>query len=130
MDRRALLAAGLAAAGALAMGSQALPQPRPPGLEVLEPLYAVNASARRLTIRVGTRGCTAKDDFSFLVDRRPGEPPQIAFGRRRAEDCRPRKARLRQVDIAFTYEELGLEPGAPVVVLNPIAHPAPGKPAG
>jgi hypothetical protein len=116
----------LAATGAFSVGLRSAgAQPRPPGLEVLEPLYGVSASARRLTIRVGTLGCATKDDFTFLVDRRPGEAWQIAFGRRRAEDCRPRKSRRGQQDIAFTYEELGLEPGTPVVVLNPLAFSAP-----
>jgi hypothetical protein len=129
MHRRVFLAGVSALVGVLGSGSGASAQTRPAGLDVLEPLFAVSASARKVTIRVGTRGCTVKDDFAFLVDRRPGEAPQIAFGRRRAETCRPAK-RGRQLDIAFTYEELGLEPGAPVVVLNPIAYTAFGKSAG
>jgi hypothetical protein len=124
MHRRALLACGLilAAAGWTSWPhAEAMAQP---GLEILEPVYAVIATPAGLMIRVASRGCTTKPDFTFYVSRKP-EGVSVAFGRRSAETCKPTKA-PGHVDLTFSYAELGVGADTPLSVLNPIvAAPLP-----
>jgi hypothetical protein len=70
-----------------------------------------------LRIRVASRGCAAKADFVFRVDRKAGHAV-VAFARRRVETCRGAKG---AADLVFGYEELGLASGERIVVANPIA---------
>jgi hypothetical protein len=86
----------------------------------LEPLLAANAGADGLTIRVTSKGCSAKGDFVFRVDRKAGHV-LVAFARRRLETCRgsPTTALL-----TFSYAELGVVPGERVVIANPITPSA------
>ena len=122
MTRRFLMLA--AAAGVLSACATTPPPilaPAASPLAELEPLYAVEAGRREVTIRVRSFGCTAKDDFAFFVERQ-GQAVTLAFGRRRLDVCR---AAPRPVALTFTYAELGLSPREPVFLLNPIL-PVPG----
>lgn len=83
----------------------------------LEPLAVVDA-AGALAIRVRSKGCTAKADFVFRVDRKAGHAV-VAFARRRVETC---KGPMGLADLRFSYEELGLKPGEPVVLANPTLY--------
>jgi len=119
MQRRALLLGVVTlAAGGWAGGPRA--EPEPPDLAALEPLYAVFAAPQGLTIRVASQGCTAKADFAFYVDRKPGGGAAIAFGRKSLDICKTAKAGG-HADLVFSYAELGLSADAPLAVLNPIA---------
>jgi hypothetical protein len=81
----------------------------------------MQAGREGLTIRVRSGGRTAKTDFTFYVERR-GAAPTVAFARKQVDTCRP--AAAGQAEVAFSWAELGLAPGAPVFLLNPVA-PAP-----
>ena len=119
MNRRGLLLGALVlAAGGWAGGPRAETTSQP-GLEILEPIYAVIASPRGLTIRVASKGCTGKADFAFYLDRKPGGAAAVAFGRRRVEMCKPAKT-SGHADLVFSYAELGVNAGEPLSVLNPI----------
>jgi hypothetical protein len=117
MHRRALLGGLAAICCGAAVPRAETPSPPTADLALLEPLYAVNASRAGLTLRVASRGCTTKADFSFYVDRR-STVPTIVFGRKRVDACKA--DRVGGVDLAFSYAELGLSPEEPVVVLNPV----------
>jgi len=82
----------------------------------LEPLLAAEAGPGALTIRVSSKGCAARADFVFRVDRKAGHAV-VAFARRRLETC---KGPTGVADLAFSYEELGLTRGERIVVANPI----------
>ena len=82
----------------------------------LEPLLAAEAGTEALTIRVSSRGCAAKADVVFRVDRKAGHAV-VAFARRRLETC---KGSAGWADLVFRYEELGLTRGERIVVANPI----------
>ena len=82
----------------------------------LEPLAIVETGADSLTIGVRSEGCAAKTDFVFRVDRRAGHAV-VAFARRRVETC---KGPVGRVNLRFGYDELGLQPGEPVVIANPL----------
>ena len=90
--------------------------PRGP-LAELEPLAAAGTGQDGLTIRLASRGCTAKPDLAFYVERRAGTV-SVAFARRQVDTC---KTAPGEAEIAFSWAELGLEPRTPVFVLNPIA---------
>lgn len=83
----------------------------------LEPLAIVETGADALTIGVRSRGCAAKADFVFRVDRKAGHAV-VAFARRRLETC---KGPVGQGTLKFGYDELGLTPGEPVVIANPLS---------
>jgi hypothetical protein len=103
----ALLAAGCATRPSLVMSDETWPE--------LEPV-AVTAGHDGLTVRVASKGCAAKADFVFRVDRAGGKTA-LAFARRRLETCR--FGEVGTVDLAFTYDELGLKRGERFVVANP-----------
>lgn len=119
MTRRFLM---MASVTALLAGCTTTPPPpilAPLGapLAELEPLYGAQAGRRDLTITVASNGCTTKADFAFYVERK-GEAVTLAFGRRPVESCQREAAG--HVQLSFTYAELGLAPGDPVFLLNPL----------
>jgi hypothetical protein len=82
----------------------------------LEPLLAANAGPDALTIRVVSKGCAAKADFVFRVDRKDGHAV-VAFARRRLETC---KGAAGSTELRFTYDELGLTHADRIVIANPL----------
>jgi len=86
----------------------------------LESLLAVEAASDVLTIRVASKGCTAKADFVFRVERRD-DHALVAFARRRVETC---KGPAGSATLTFGYAELGLTPGERVVIANPVLSPS------
>lgn len=88
------------------------------GMVELEPLLAASVSADSLTIRVVSTGCTAKESFSFYVEREAGRHA-VAFARKTLDRCR---AAPRPVELSWTFAELGLPKGAAVAVVNPLSE--------
>lgn len=86
----------------------------------LEPLLAAKTGPRVLTIRVASKGCAAKADFVFRVDRKGGHAV-VAFARRRLEVC---KGPTGAAELRFTYDELGLTHADRIVIANPITPSA------
>lgn len=126
MNRRWVLL-GLLGVAACATTPTRLPPPRlltPAGatLPELEPLHLAWPTEEGLIIRVASKGCTAKADMRFYLERPTGGgPARLAFGRARVDAYRiPPGSAAGQVDLAFTWSELGLPPGSQVVLLNPL----------
>jgi hypothetical protein len=94
-------------------------------LAELEPLYSATAGREGLTLRVASNGCTARPDFAFYVERRGGGAT-LAFARKHVDPCK--SFAMGKAEIAFTWAELGLDPKAPVFLLNPVtAWTGPGS---
>jgi len=85
--------------------------------EALEAVRKVDFDGQRLNVVVGSNGCT--ETSSFEVKIKDGEPAELTLTRRTPDLC---KALVPEgVTVSWTYAELGLEPGQPVRVLNPIS---------
>lgn len=69
-----------------------------------------------LVVRVDSNGCTSASDFELAVT--DGEPAEVTLKRTKPDNCRALLAE--GVELRWTYADLGLEPGAPVRVLNPL----------
>ena len=115
MNRRLFLLASLALGGCATMAPQPAGPPQP--LAELEPLYSAVAGRDALTIRVNSNGCTAKADFTFYLERRGGTA-SLAFARKRVDTCK--SFAMGKTELEFSWAELGLDPHAPVFILNPL----------
>lgn len=124
MNRRAVLIAGT-----LLLSGCATLRPAAPvgaGFELLEPLYAASAGRDALAISVASNGCTTKADFAVYVEKTPAGP-RVAFGRRTVDRCR--SFAQGQIELTFTWSELGLDGRTLVFVANPlVAWTGPGRP--
>jgi len=120
---KAILAAGLAApllAGCVIYSNEAGENVRvnvtrddgPPA----EPIRAARFEDGALVVRVDSNGCTQASDFELSVT--DGSPADITLRRVKEDLCR---ALVRDgVELRWTYSDLGLEPGAPARILNPL----------
>ena len=69
-----------------------------------------------LVVRVDSNGCTQASDFELAVT--DGAPADITLRRVKEDLC---KALVPDgVELRWTYADLGLEPGVPARVLNPL----------
>ncbi|HVI34072.1 hypothetical protein [Phenylobacterium sp.] len=117
MNRRVFVLAALALGGC-ATAPRTVVGAGGAALAELETLQGARAGREALTIRVASRGCTGKADFAFHVERKGGAVT-LAFGRRRLDPCRSLAGGT--TELSFTWAELGVPPGARVVLLNPLA---------
>lgn len=85
--------------------------------EPLEAVRRVDFDGQRLNVVVGSSGCTEASSFEVRI--KDGDPAELTLARRSPDLCRaiaPDGA-----TVSWTYAELGLEPGQPVRVMNPIS---------
>jgi hypothetical protein len=115
MDRRLFLLSALALIGcaasppAVRAADRALPE--------LESIYRAEARREGMVISVASNGCTQRADFTFHVEK-AGETTTVAFARKRLDTCN--SFAMGRMDLSFTWEELGVAPRTPVVLLNPL----------
>lgn len=82
----------------------------------VEPLRAAAIGGDTVMVRVGTNGCTRKSDLVPEV-RRTFEGAHITLVRIRADTCDSAEADA--IELRWSFEEMGLEPGTTVRLTNP-----------
>lgn len=91
-------------------------------LEPAPPPEAVRAARfdnGRLTVRANSNGCTSASDFEVLLV--GADPAELTLTRSRPDLCRALVPD--GVELSWTYQELGLEPGETARLRNPIRLP-------
>lgn len=113
-SRRSLLVSGLAltAAGCATRPGLVPSDQTWPELEAVD----VTAGREGVIVRLASRGCTAKADIVFRLDRSRGRAV-LAFARRRLETCRFGEAGV--TELVFSYQELGLRHRERFTMANP-----------
>ena len=85
--------------------------------EVLEAVRKVDFDGQRLSVVVGSNGCTEASSFEVKI--KDTDPAELSLIRRAPDLC---KAIVREgVAVSWTYAELGLNTGQHVRVLNPVS---------
>lgn len=108
----------------LSVGACAQLRPEPvhtaalPGL--LEPVHAAAVVEDQAIFWVSSNGCTAKSDLTPVV-RRDRAASVITLRRLREDRCQTPAAN--GVEVRWTFQELGLQPGARVSIDNPYQMP-------
>ncbi len=102
---------------ALALAADALPGGVPP----LMPVHGVSTDGRGVTVELQPAGCnTVKSDFTVAISKAV-DRPTILFTRRSASSslvaCRTQPP---AVALTWSYDELGLKPGQPFSLANPL----------
>ena len=115
MDRRVFVLSALALIGCAA--SPPVVRAADPVLAELEPIYRADARRDAMVISVASNGCTARGDFTFHVEKRGGAAT-LAFARKRLDTCQ--SFAMGRTELTFSWEELGVAPRTPVVLLNPL----------
>ena len=81
-----------------------------------EPIREARFADGGLVVRVDSNGCTQASDFEIAVA--DNTPTEITLRRTKPDLC---KALVPDgVELRWTYADLGLEPGAPARILNPL----------
>ncbi len=86
----------------------------------LEPIHAAAFTKDQAVFWVTSNGCTDKDDLKPFIHRE-GRTSTITL--RRLEEDRCDRPMVDGVELQWSFEELGLPPGASVAVNNPYMMP-------
>lgn len=87
----------------------------------LENVRGVRFEQSQAVVRVTSNGCTRKEHFVVEIVDGGARPGEIALVRETPDHCRAMIAE--GVELAWTYEELGLERGADLRLANPLVVP-------
>ena len=87
----------------------------------IEPVHAAAIAQDQAVFWVSSNGCTAKEDLTPVV-RASEEGPIITLRRLKEDRCR--ESRPDGVEVRWSFQEMGLAPGARVSVENPYQMPA------
>jgi hypothetical protein len=83
----------------------------------IEPLYGVTAARRTVTVRLASNGCTKKSDLTAAVSKTAGRT-LLLIARKHPDTCRSLAAG--HAEVVYSFEELGLDPGQPFTLANPV----------
>ena len=84
--------------------------------KALEPLSRISLDGQKLTVVVGSNGCTQTSSFEVHI--KDASPAEISLVRSQPDLCRAIVPE--GVTLSWTYEELGVKPGQAVKILNPL----------
>jgi hypothetical protein len=117
MDRRVFLFASLSVGACATTPGLRVAAAREPRME-LEPLYGLRSTRKGLEMSVHVDGCTPVEDYVPYIDRL-SRPATLSVARRRLRAC-PAGAGLGYRTLIFSWAQLGLGRGEPLLVLNPL----------
>lgn len=115
-----LLTAALPGCSALQQVTERFQTPRADLPGQVEPVHAVAIARDEAVFWVTSNGCTAKEDITPVV-RSSIDGPIITL--RRIKEDRCRETLPEGAEVRWTFEELGLPPGARLSVENPYQLP-------
>ncbi len=84
----------------------------------IEPIYGVSVGKAGVTVRLASNGCTRKSDLTVAVVKNPPRP-LVLIARKHPDTCR--SSAVDRAEATWTFEELGLDPGQPFSLANPLA---------
>lgn len=91
------------------------------GVPPLMPVYGVSTDAKGVTVSLQPAGCnTLKSDFTVAIAKSAERPTILLARRSSASSLVVCKAQPHVVAITWTYDDLGLKPGQPFSLANPI----------
>jgi hypothetical protein len=90
----------------------------------IEPVYAVRVDQAGVTVRMASNGCTRKSDLTVAVAKTTARP-LLLIARQHPDLC---QAASRAVEIAWTFQDLGLAADEPFNLANPLTA-EPGTPS-
>ncbi|MEN5146410.1 hypothetical protein [Brevundimonas diminuta] len=85
--------------------------------EALEAVRKVDFDGQRLSVVVGSNGCTEASSFEVRI--KDDEPAELSLIRRAPDLCKALVPDGKTV--SWTYDELGLKSGQSVRVINPVS---------
>lgn len=89
----------------------------------IEPVYGVTVGKQGVTVRLASNGCTRKSDLTVAVGKSSARP-LLLIARKHPDTCKSFAAG--HAEVAWSFEELALEPGQPFSLANPlVADPSP-----
>lgn len=111
----------IAAALALASGPPPILRQLPDAAPVLMPVYGVDTNGKGVTVRLRPFSCRPlKSDFTVAVSK-SAERATVLFARRSpTNDLVACSALPRMVALTWSYDDLGLKPGQPFSLANPL----------
>ena len=87
----------------------------------LESVHGVRFERDQAVVRVTSNGCTEKADFRVEIVDGGAMAGEMTLVRDEPDNCRALIAE--GVELSWSYEELGLERGAALVLANPLVVP-------
>ena len=81
-----------------------------------EPIREARFADGGLVVRVDSNGCTQASDFEISVA--DNSPTELTLTRTKEDLCRALIAE--GVELRWSYADLGIDPGTPVRILNPL----------
>lgn len=120
MGRLVLIAMGAASLAACATAARE-PTVSTQGMPgALEPIHAAAFTKNEAVFWVSSNGCTKKEDLIPIVSLQGGN---AVITLRRIDEDKCRQDMVQGVELKWSFQELGLTPGAPISVNNPYQMP-------
>ena len=93
----------------------------PGGARPLMPVYGVSTDGEGVTVSLQPDGCnTLKSDFTVAISKSAERPTVLIARRSRAGSLVACKTQPHAIAITWTYSDLGLRPGQPFSLANPL----------
>jgi hypothetical protein len=91
------------------------------GVPPLMPVYGVSTDSRGVTVELQPAGCnTAKSDFTVAISRAIDRPTILFTRRSGSSSAVACKTQPHTVALTWSYDDLGLKPGQPFSLANPL----------